>query len=157
MASQKAAKVMHDKYGPPAAMTADEMVWGATGPWKRTVIYRVEQPHEFPVHHTDVMQQWIDYRVPKDMFDKLAEYDGSVVVERTSGEMSARCDAAGANFLALDLADEIVRGKRTVSDARKMYLEQIMLMKAMKPAPYTEKLMFAMMSGTNDPDKPAKP
>ena len=71
--------------------------------------------------------------------------------------MSARCDAEGANFLALNLADEIVRGKRTVSDARKMYLEQIMLMKAMKPAPYTEKLMFAMMSGTNDPDKPAKP
>ncbi len=155
-ASQEAAQDMMKKYGAPAAMTTDMMIWGKTGPWKRTVIYRQEIPHEFPMHHTDVMQQWIDYRVPPKMFDKLAEYDGSVVVERTAGEMSARCDKEGANFLALNLADDIVRKKRSVKDARKMYGEQIMLMKAMKPAPYTEGLMFSMMANTNDPDVPLK-
>jgi hypothetical protein len=78
-----------------------------------------------------------------------------VVLERTSGEMSARCDKEGANFLALNLAHDIVTGKQTVEGARKMYGEQIMAMKAMKPAPYTEKLMFpSMMSGTGDPDQP---
>jgi hypothetical protein len=35
-----------------------------------------------------------------------------------------------------------------------MYGEQILAMKAMKPAPYTERLMFAApMSGTGDPDR----
>ena len=36
-----------------------------------------------------------------------------------------------------------------------MYGEQIMMMKAGKPAPYTEKLMFTPpMGGTADPDHP---
>jgi hypothetical protein len=52
--------------------------------------------------------------VPPDKFDELAEYDGSVIVERTKGEIAARCDLEGANFLALNLAHEIVTGKRSV-------------------------------------------
>ncbi|HVT37467.1 MAG TPA: hypothetical protein VHE78_00335 [Gemmatimonadaceae bacterium] len=154
MASREAVAFMTKKYGAPVAMTADMAVWGKTGPWKRTVVYRAEYAHEFPMHHTDVMQQWIDYKAPAaDKFGELAMYDGSVVVERTAGEMSARCDKEGANFLALNLADEIIAGKRSVADARKMYGEQIMAMKAMQPAPYTMKLLFNVpMGGTGDPD-----
>ncbi|MEO5589616.1 MAG: hypothetical protein ABIS03_08525 [Gemmatimonadaceae bacterium] len=154
-ASQEAIAFMTKKYGGPAAMTADMVVWGHTGPWKRTIVYKVEHPHEFPGHHTDVMQQWVDYKAPPAMYDELAMYDGSVVLERTSGEISARCDKEAANFLALNLADDIVKGKRSVDDARTMYGQQIMLLKAGKPAPYTEKLMFnSMMTGTPDPDHP---
>ena len=152
-ASKDAAKFMTDKYGAPASMTAEMATWGKTGPWKRTIVYGKEYVHEFPAHHTDVMQQWIDYKAPPKSYSMLAAYDGSVVLERTSGEMSARCDKEAANFLALNLADEIVRGKRTVRDARRMYGDQIMAMKAGKSAPYTERLMFTMMTNTSDPDK----
>ncbi len=151
-ASQDAIAFMTNKYGAPAAMMSDMVIWGRTGPWKRTIVYKVEHPHAFPGPHTDVMQQWIDYKVSPSMHDKLAMYDGSVVVERTAGEISARCDKEGANFLALNLADEIVNGKRSVEDARTMYGEQVMLMKAMKPAPYMAKLLFHTMTGTEDPD-----
>lgn len=153
MASKEAAMFMTKQYGPPAAMTPEMAVWGRTGPWKRTVVYAREYAHEFPMHHTDVMQQWVDYKASAAMYDDLAEYDGSVVLERTSGEMSARCDKEGANFLALNLAHEIVTGKRTVEDARKIYGEQIMAMKAMRPAPYTERLLFGTMANTSDPDQ----
>lgn len=154
-ASKEAAMFMTKKYGAPAMMGKDMMAWGKTGPWKRTIVYAREYPHEFPMHHTDVMQQFIDYKAPPEMYDELAMYDGSVVVERTSGEISARCDKEGANFLALNLANDIVTGKRKVEDARKMYGEQIMAMKAGKPAPYTEKLMFQVPAGgTGDPDRP---
>jgi hypothetical protein len=153
-ASKEAAMFMTKKYGPPAAMTADMAVWGRTGPWKRTVVYAREYAHEFPMHHTDVMQQWIDYKAPAAMYDELAQYDGSVVLERTTGEMSARCDKEGANFLALNLAHDLVTGKQTVEGARTMYGEQITAMKAMRPAPYTERLLFGTMSNTNDPDQP---
>ncbi|MBA3727338.1 MAG: hypothetical protein H0W86_13130 [Armatimonadetes bacterium] len=154
-AARDAAMYMMNKYGGPSAMSADMIVWGKTGAWKRTIVYRVEHQHNFPGPHTDVMQQWIDYKAPPEMFDELAQYDGSVVLERTSGEISARCDKEGANFLALNLANEIVTGKRSVSDARKMYGAQIMAMKAHKPAPYTEKFLFApAMGGTGDVDHP---
>jgi hypothetical protein len=154
MASKEAAMFMTKKYGPPAAMTAEMAMWGKTGPWKRTIVFAREYAHEFPMHHTDVMQQWVDYKAPASMYDELAMYDGSVVLERTSGEMSARCDKEGANFLALNLAHDVVTGKQTVEGARKMYGEQIMAMKAMRPAPYTEKLLFPAMMNTNDPDQP---
>ncbi len=156
-ASRDAIAFMTNKYGAPAAVSADMVAWGRTGPWKRTIIYRTEYQHNFPGPHTDVMQQWIDYRAPGSSYDELAEYDGSVVMERTSGEMSARCDKEGANFLALNLANEIVTGKRGVDDARKMYGEQVMAMKAGRPAPYTAKLLFTVPTGgTSDTDKPVK-
>jgi hypothetical protein len=153
-ASRDAAAFMTKKYGAPAAVTAEMAVWGATGPWKRTVVFAREFAHEFPAHHTDVMQQWVDYKAAPEMYDELAAYDGSVVLERTSGEMSARCDKEGANFLALNLAHDVATGKQTVDGARKMYGEQIMAMKAGRPAPYTERLVFGVMRGTADPDRP---
>ncbi len=99
------------------------------------------------------MQQFIDYKAPASINDELAAYDGSVVLERTTGEMSARCDKEAANFLALNLADDIVTGKRSVQEARNMYGEQIMAMKANRSAPYTEKLMFSARPNTSDPDQ----
>ena len=154
-ASKEAAMFMKHKYGPPAAISKDVIIWGKTGPWKRTIIYAREYPHEFPMHHTDVMQQFIDYKAPPEMYDELARYDGSVVLERTSGEISARCDKEAANFLALNLAHDVVAGKRSVQDARKTYAEQITAMKAGKSAPYTEKLLFPVQErGAGDPDRP---
>ncbi len=154
MASRDAAAFMMNKYGMPAAGTADMLVWGRTGPWKRTIIYRTEYQHNFPGPHTDVMQQWIDFKAPPSVYDELAEYDGSVVLERTSGEISARCDKEGANFLALNLANDIVTGKRSVEDARKTYGEQVMLMKAGRPGPYVQRLLFTPPMGrSSDTDR----
>jgi hypothetical protein len=143
---------MTKKYGPPAAVTETMAVWGKTGPWKRTIVFAKEYPHEFPAHHTDVMQQFIDYKADPEVYDELAKYDGSVVLERTSGEMSARCDKEGANFLALNLAHEVATGQRKVDEARRVYGEQIMAMKAGKPAPLTERLQFRASGPTADPD-----
>ena len=154
-ASREAAQYMMNKYGAPTEVTATRMRWGRTGQWKQTVVYNYEVQHDFPGPHPDVMQQWVDYRVPPDKFDDLAMYDGSVVVNRTNGEISARCDKEGANFLALNLANEVVTGTRSWSDARQKYGEQIMMMKSGRPAPYTERLMFTPpMGGTADPDRP---
>ncbi len=155
-ASRKAADMMSAKHGPPTEVTDSYLIWGKTGPWKRTIISKEETPHEFPGPHTDVMEQFIDYKVPIDAFSKLAEYDGSVIAERTKGELSARCDMEGANFLALNLADEIINRKISVDEARSKYTEQIMLMKQGKPAPYTEKLLFTPGMNTRDPDKPVR-
>ncbi len=156
-AAQEAVRMMTAKYGAPMDMTATMAMWGKTGPWKKTVVYSQAVQHNFPMPHPDVWEQFIDYKAPPEMFDDLAQYDGSVIVERTKGEMSARCDKEGANFLALNLAHEIATGNRSVAAARKMYGEQIKAMMAKQPAPYTERLMFAPMPNAADPDQPLSP
>ncbi len=90
-ASKMAVMDMKKKYGEPAEKTATMMIWNNTGQWKRTIIYAKEFKHDFPIPHTDVMQQFIDYDVPPEKVTELAHYDGSVVCNRTNGEISARC------------------------------------------------------------------
>src|SRR4051812_45262861 len=70
-ASKMAIKMMEKKYGPPAEKTSMMMVWNSTGPWKKTVVFAKEYKHDFPMPHTDVMQQFIDYKVPTDKFTDL--------------------------------------------------------------------------------------
>ncbi len=154
MASQMAAKDMMDKYGKPDEMTPSMLVWNNKGPWAKTVVFKMEYPHDFPMPHTDLLQQWVSFKVPTDKFDELAMYDGSVVVERTTGMLSARCDKEGANFLALNLAHDIIMGKRTVEEARKMYGEEIIKMKAGQMTGYTSGLMFSANMSAADRDMP---
>ena len=147
-ASQMAAKEMMDKYGKPNETTPHMLVWYNNGPWKKTTIYDVETKHIFPVDHTDVMEQVIDHKVPANKFSALAEYDGSVSVHRTDGEISAKCDFEGANFLALNLAHDIITGKKTVQAARDFYtkaIKEFVLDK--KTSPYMKSFQFAASKG----------
>ena len=147
-ASQMAAKEMMDKYGKPNETTPRMLVWYNNGPWKKTTIYDVETKHIFPVDHTDVMEQVIDHKVPANKFSALAEYDGSVSVHRTDGEISAKCDFEGANFLALNLAHDIITGKKTVQAARAFYtkaIKEFVLDK--KTSPYMKSFQFTASKG----------
>jgi hypothetical protein len=153
---REAARKLVAKYGPPNEANDDMLVWKNNGPWKRTILYKQEIPHEFPEHHTDFLQQVIDYRVPADKFDDLAKFDGSVIVERTKGEMSARCDMEELNMLAVNLANDVITGKHSVDDARTDYAKTAMEFKKGNPQPYTQQLQFQVANGvTADPDKPA--
>ena len=51
----------------------------------------------------------MNYRVPPEKLNDLGRDDGSVVVARTNGEISARCDKDGANFQRL-----VVGAPRTI-------------------------------------------
>lgn len=155
--SKKAADQTIDKYGPPNEAIASRLIWYNNGPWKRTIVYRDEVLHNFPAPHTDVIEQFINYQVPLDKFGELAAFDGSVIVERTKGEVSARCDMEAANILALNLMHDIVTGKQTAEEARKIYSEVTGAYVLNQPAPYAEKLQFAVPSGdTADADKTPK-
>lgn len=152
--AKKAAQDMLEKYGAPAEATPSLLIWYNNGPWKRTVVNKEEVDHDFPMPHKDVMEQFINYEVPPEKFDELAQYDGSVIVERTKGEMSARCDKEGANMLALNLANDIVQGNKSVDEARQAYGEAIKAMMDGNPPETMQKLMFEVPSGdVGDPDE----
>lgn len=125
----------------PNEATPSRLIWFDNGRWKRTIVWD-EVPHNFPKPHTDVLEQFVDYRVPVDKVSALARYDGSVVVERTKGEVSARCDMEEVNFLALNLMHEIASGGRTVDDARRVYAETATAFMSGKSSPYTDGLQF---------------
>jgi hypothetical protein len=69
-----------------------------------------EIPHDFPMPHKDMLYQAIAYKIDPDEADKLLQYDGSVILERTKGMIAARCDKEEANFLAINLAHEVALG-----------------------------------------------
>jgi len=146
---------MMRKYGPPQEVTATMVKWHNNGSWKYTMISKNETMHRFPGPHPDVMEQGINYRVPVSMFDDLAAYDGSVTVDRTQGHMAARCDKEGANFLALNLANDIVTRRKTVVAARAYYGRAVAAFKKTgRMDPYMQRLQFTPPNGqTADPDR----
>jgi hypothetical protein len=150
-APQEVARKIIAKYGQPQEASAMRLIWHNNGPWKQTEVVNEEIPHSFPKPHPDLLKQTISYQVPPDKFDELAEYDGSVIVERTKGEIAARCDKEEANFLALNLAHDIVAGKKSVDEARKFYAEAV---RDMKHPEYMQGLMFQpSRAGMGDSDK----
>jgi hypothetical protein len=152
--AKKAAEMMIQKYGQPDEVTAMRVIWHDNGPWKRTIVTKEETDHAFPMPHKDVLEQVINYRVSTDKVDDLAKYDGSVIVERTKGELSARCDKEEANFLAINLANEVATDKKSADAAREQYAQTIQALMAGKPDPYVQKLQFAVQQSAADPDKP---
>ena len=134
-ASQRSAKAMLEKYGLPDQAAARRLVWNENGPWKRTIVHR--DGGEAP------LEQSAAYRVPNERFGVLARVDGSVSAERGGAEISARSADEAMNFLSLNLAEEVISGKRELADARAQHRRLSALRLTGKSSPYTESLLFA--------------
>jgi hypothetical protein len=142
---RESAKRLIEYYGEPQEFSESQLIWHETNDgWKRTVLSREEVPHAFPSEHTDFLEQFIDYKVPVQMFSHLAEYDGSVIAERTKGELSARCGGTSMNFVAINLAHDIITGKRTVRQARDEYTRLYKAYKSGEKPPYTQSFQFEL-------------
>lgn len=152
---REVAQKMIQKYGPPHEVSAQRLIWHRNGPWKFTELVNEEIDHNFPKPHKDMLRQGIAFDVPVEKFDDLAAYDGSVIAERTKGELSARCDKEEMNFLAINLAHDIINGKTSVEEARKTYAQTAaQFMKGERP-PYTTGLRFTrpVSDEAGDPDE----
>jgi hypothetical protein len=117
-AQKKVAEQMLAMYGPPNEATPTRLTWHRNRPWKRTEITSDVGVHNWPAPHSEFLTQTIDYRVPPQLISAIAEFDGSIIVDWTKGEVSARCDSEAANVLGMNMVHEIVTGKRDVTDAR---------------------------------------
>jgi hypothetical protein len=143
-----------DKHGDPHEATDSVLIWHNVGSWKRIVATRAFYEHNFPAPHIDAVESFIDYRVPADKFTPLAAFDGSVVVERTAGEVSARCHDEEANFLALNLMHDVVTDAKSVDEAREYYATEFLDARRNKSTPYMDKLHFQPGNGKSaDPDE----
>ncbi|MBA3892464.1 MAG: DUF4142 domain-containing protein [Gemmatimonadales bacterium] len=153
------AKEMLAKYGAPQEVTAEQLVWHDAGPFKRITALKLETPHDFPLPHVDFLEHTIAYKVPQDKVGDLIAFDASSTINRTVGELSARCDLEGHNVLTLNLDHDIVTGKKSVEEARKAFGEIVVQDVMGKHPAYIEALQFtpAKASTTAFSDQPVIP
>ncbi|MBW7956299.1 MAG: hypothetical protein H3C68_00275 [Deltaproteobacteria bacterium] len=120
-ASREAAMEMIGKYGAPDGITGEVVYWRNRGEWLEIIIRKNGAPHNFPVPHEDVLEQVVAYEVPPGRHNDLAVFNGSVVAERTRGTLSARCRSEAMNYVALNLAHEIITESITIEAARESF------------------------------------
>ncbi len=152
--SKKAAQAMITKYGQPDGAMPQALLWDNAGPWKRVLVYGHEHQHNFPRPHKDVLHCFVDMKVPADMFDDLARFDGSLICARTQGEVSAMCDSEEMNFAAINLAHDIVQGSKTVEQAREALAKTAMSVMQGTKDPITQDFRFPLEPNTADADQP---
>jgi len=151
--SREAAQLVVDKYGEPQEATPSLLVWHQPGPWKRMIATAAFSEHHFPSPHNDSVESVIGFHVPPEKVSELAAFDGSVVVDRTQGELSARCHDEEANNLALNLARDIVTEERSVEDARQYYAKEFLDYRRGLSTPYMSELRFPGNAEAADPGK----
>ncbi len=144
---RKLAQRLIQKYGAPNEATSSRLIWFNNDIWKRTVVFRDEIAHNFPSPHTDILMQTINYKVPVAALCDLGSLDGSLIVNRTAGELSAYCDSEDMNVLALNMAHNVITGAMTVARARKTMTDNSAAYLVGGEAPYMEKLLFDIPSG----------
>ena len=151
---RQAAERLIDYYGEPAEACESRLIWHKTfDGWKRTILVNEKIPHNFPDQHNDYLEQFIDYHVPVEKVSDLVAFDGSVIIERTKGEISARCGGTSMNFVAINLAHDIVTGRRSVTEARQEYGRMYQAFFGGEKPEYTQSFQFQVpTSGTMDAD-----
>jgi hypothetical protein len=123
---------MIEKYGRPQVITANELRWSAVDPWQRIVVHR---------DRVSPLEQAVTYGVPKNKVADVRKFRHGVKVVPDEGIVSARSNSETANYLALNLAADIARGKRTPAQADRFFTRTIRLSEAGKSSPYTERLL----------------
>jgi hypothetical protein len=156
-ASQAAAQNMLDRYGQPDVVSASMLAWKNKAPFTKIVVMRDGVRHLFPSEHQDVLLEEISLAVPIDKLSELAKFDGSLLVDRTKGTLAARGDTEASNFLALNLADDIINGKRDADNARAFFADTLAKQASGKSSSYTSKLNFTVSGDTSYPDMNAAP
>lgn len=140
--TRNAAGLLLEKYGTPDQFDRNALVWFNNGEWKRTVVRRTVARRDPAGKNRDYLEQTVGYLVPADKVADLKRFSPMIEVSTTAGELTFASESESKNRLALNLADEIVTGKRGVADARAFLLKTTRLAAAGRSSPYLDTLRF---------------
>ncbi|MFI5350028.1 MAG: hypothetical protein ACHQ2Z_10825 [Elusimicrobiota bacterium] len=131
-----------EEYGLPGRLNEFAVVWYGNGPWRRTVVHRDSWSPVLGIRDHDNLEQTIVYRVPPKKLRSLKKFGKRLEFDAAAGELSVRSSSEGLNYMALNLANDIINETRTVGDARDFYRKTEELSKTGKSSPYLEGIMF---------------
>jgi hypothetical protein len=134
--SRLAAEAMIAKYGPPNGSDDERLSWNDSGVWRRTIVTR------HPRTVGGVLEQSVGYAVPRAKIDDLTRMDLALDVNASADEITSTSASEESNFLAVNLADEVLRGVRTPEGARDFYRKTMRLAEAGKTSPYMQGVQF---------------
>jgi hypothetical protein len=139
--SAAAARRLIALYGVPDDVVVDRLTWNDKGAFKKITVWnrplRYRSPRDF-----DLIEETVAYPTTREQAAELVSFSPALTVDVGRGEISARGSREAANFLTLNLADEVLRGLRTPAEARVAYLRILDLTAAGKTSPYAESLFF---------------
>lgn len=139
---QTLARNLIERYGQPVEISEKELVWRDNGPWRRTILRKEGFTPATMGRDRDHLEQAISYQVPAGKAAEIKRFDKRVEVDEAAKELISRADTESMNFLALNLADDIAKGQRSVQGARVFYQKVKMLERAGKSSPYLDGLIF---------------
>lgn len=142
--SRGLAGALIEKYGDPDLFGETAMIWYGKGTWKSTIAYRDAGPRWEGTNRAYHLKQSILYQVPDDKIAALRRFDRRITVDKELRMVSAQSESEAMNYLALNLAQEIAVGKRSVEDAREFRRRTQALAKAGKSVPYLNGFVFAL-------------
>jgi hypothetical protein len=132
---------MTEMYGAPDRVETLRLVWDRRGPWKRLAVW-----DELEILDDDRASSNIEgtiaYPVPARKRGALASFNRGLRVSADGAELSARSSSEERDYLLLNLADEIVKGVLSPSDARAIYERTLRLADAGKDSPSMRGLLF---------------
>jgi uncharacterized protein YceK len=148
--SMTAAREMIDKYGEPHETTSDSLIWRNVAPFREVIVHRNVYSHRFPLLHQTALEHVVDYKATEDRIQEVLKYNGSIIINRTKGQMSALAENEPMNVLALNLADKVMQGKLTAEQARVTFGKETMDFLNGKKTANTQVLNFGNQFNTAD-------
>lgn len=142
--TQAQARMLIERYGQPATADAKELVWNDNGPWRKTTLRREGFTQTTMGKDRDHLEQVISYKVPSGKVAEIKRFDKRIEINEAANELISRADSESMNYLALNLADDIAKGQRSVQGARVFYQKVKMLERAGKSSPYLDGFIFTM-------------
>jgi hypothetical protein len=149
--ANRSTNMIIDKYGPPDRVETNRVVWENKGPWKRIVVWDDmgvtlgSGAIAFSMMNKGGdrnLEEVLAYLVPEDKRRAVEEFSGRIKVSDDGALLSARSFSEERNFLALNLADEIIRGVKTPEEAKAFDSATLKLADAGESSPYLKGLMF---------------
>lgn len=148
--STTAANEMVAKYGDPDEKTTNTLIWRNVAPFKEILVHKEVYSHRFPLLHKNSLQHVVNYKAPVEKIDDVWRYNGSVVLDRTKGQMSSYAENEAMNILALNLAHDVLAGRMNSDAARVTYgKETLNFLNGFKTA-QTQVLSFGSQYQTSD-------
>lgn len=151
-----ATKIM-SRYGQPDEASFNRLSWYSRGPWKRITIGRVGTRHRFPRPHTDAVALTVSYRVPPEKVLDLWRFNGSLLPDRTRGELSIFCADEAYGVAALNIAERLMTGAVDVAQARQLFAQAVEELDAGRVPETATKLQLTTHAQPSDPDEPFAP
>lgn len=149
--SVTAAKEMIDKYGEPTETTSESLIWRNVAPFKEIIVHKEVYSHRFPLLHQNALEHVVDYKAPMGKIDDVWRYNGSIVLNRTKGEMSSFAENEPMNILGLNLAHQVLTGKMGADAARIKYGKETLNFLNGNRTAFSQVLNFGSQINTADP------